>query len=430
MKTFFNNKISAWLVTGLLIININACGGAAGTTSDSSGTEDTGSGGSGGSGDVTTITGNASSLVENPTLMRALRMSSNETGDEVPAEESADDSGSDDVGLSDITVYAMDTEGNETSTQLDADGGFSLSLNIGLSYMIGFTNGETFLGVLTFDLGEDGSFSSIYINLTGEVSIIELGDISFEGGIAIPEFNPLNYVDEDGDGTCDHDDEDYVPADFEDYESDDSEDSEEESDPCSIEESEESDDSEDSDGSSEDEALAHEGEEDPAFEDEGCDPEEDPTEDIDYLEVRRTNPRDGEVGFPVDERIRINFDRAVDMDTINSDTVALSDGENDISGSFDVTDGGRTVVFTPDYLDTDTTYYLWLSSEVTDEEGVPMSEDFELLFSTEYGDDWELNEEGECPWEEDDSDNDGELDISIEIWIEIHINYYNALMAR
>lgn len=108
-----------------------------------------------------------------------------------------------------IVVFAMDAEGERTSAVVDEDGRFDLALTVGKSYVIGFSNGTEFLGVLTFTTDSVAGMAGSSIHISGAVDEIDLGVITFSNGLAYPENNPMEVEDHDADGVSDFDDEEF-----------------------------------------------------------------------------------------------------------------------------------------------------------------------------------------------------------------------------
>jgi hypothetical protein len=103
----------------------------------------------------------------------------------------------------------MDANGRRVSTIVDENGYFDLTLAVGHSYVIGFSDGDTFLGVLTFSTDTMGELAGSSIHLSGSTEELNLGDIRFGNGLAVPEINPMELEDQDADGTCDRSDDDF-----------------------------------------------------------------------------------------------------------------------------------------------------------------------------------------------------------------------------
>lgn len=135
--------------------------------------------------------------------------SSEEDGLDEVADEDERKTEEGDLDFSNITVFAMDAEGNRTSASCSADGSFDLALTIGKSYVIGFSDGTNFLGVLTFATDASGTLGGSSIHLSGISDVIDLGAITISDGLASCENNPMEDEDQDADGVSDFEDEDF-----------------------------------------------------------------------------------------------------------------------------------------------------------------------------------------------------------------------------
>lgn len=106
------------------------------------------------------------------------------------------------------TIIATDTLGTAQSADVSSeDCSFTITLTTGKSYVIAFVLDDEFVATLTFDSGIAG-FSSSVLPLSGGDSTVALGTITLSGKIALPEANPLDFVDSDDDGVNDSDDAD------------------------------------------------------------------------------------------------------------------------------------------------------------------------------------------------------------------------------
>lgn len=106
------------------------------------------------------------------------------------------------------TVITTDTLGTTQSADVSSeDCSFTITLTTGKSYVIGFVLEDEFVATLTFDSGVAGFASSVLPLADGDSTVV-LGTITISGNIAMPETNPLDFIDSDGDGMNDRDDTD------------------------------------------------------------------------------------------------------------------------------------------------------------------------------------------------------------------------------
>jgi hypothetical protein len=105
------------------------------------------------------------------------------------------------------TVIATDPSGGTIVAEVDEICNFSLTLEIGQSYVISFSRDGVFVATLIFDSGV-GGFTGSDLTITAGDGAIALGQITITGNVAIPEFEPEEQTDEDGDGLNDLEDED------------------------------------------------------------------------------------------------------------------------------------------------------------------------------------------------------------------------------
>ena len=100
------------------------------------------------------------------------------------------------------TVIATDTEAQTVESEVGLDCGFTMELELGKAYTIGLVSGGAFVATVLFDSGITG-FSGTALPVGDGEGVIDLGVITISGTVAIPENEPLEAMDEDGDGIDD-----------------------------------------------------------------------------------------------------------------------------------------------------------------------------------------------------------------------------------
>jgi len=182
------------------------------------------------------------------------------------------------IALDGVTVIATATNGTTVTAETNADGSFTLPLTIGQSYVISFSQGNTFLGTLIVSLDENGNFKSRGFKITDGDGDIALGRVICSAGVCTAEINPNCELDDNEDGVVnckDHGFKDRHPD-------------------------------RDHDGICDDE----QGEDHP--------------EDEDACEVTEIEPFNGELGVAVDEAIEIHFSHAIDIGTLDATSLFLT----------------------------------------------------------------------------------------------------------
>lgn len=212
-------------------------------------------------------------------------------------------------------VIATDSQAQTTQATLEDDCFFTLSLAANKAYSLGFVEGDEFVATMIFNNSSTSITSSTFIISEGEQDI-DLGIITIDGSLAVPQNEPSTQNDQDEDGISDFDDEDDdgdgVEDDFEEdcdfdgyYDDYDDEDEECEGD----EEEEESED----------------GEETP--------------------EVLEVYPNDGDTDIEIDEDIEVRFGCEVNEDSLTSETfIVESETGEQIECTFHTENSGSIVV--------------------------------------------------------------------------------------
>lgn len=104
------------------------------------------------------------------------------------------------------TVVATDSSGESVTTSVEEDCSFSIDLEIGRSYVVGFSLEGEFLAVLIFDTGV--GFASENITIGDGAGPINLGQVTITGNTAVAASNPTEQMDFDEDGLSDFEDDD------------------------------------------------------------------------------------------------------------------------------------------------------------------------------------------------------------------------------
>lgn len=116
-------------------------------------------------------------------------------------------------------VVAINTLDEETSAFVKSDCSFSLSVEIDNVYQMEWRLLNDFVAALEVNNGASGLPNNFFLISAGE-DAVDLGNLTFEGDIALPENEPADQNDADSDGTNDFDDtdddDDGVPDDEED----------------------------------------------------------------------------------------------------------------------------------------------------------------------------------------------------------------------
>ncbi len=99
--------------------------------------------------------------------------------------------------------------------------------------------------------------------------------------------------------------------------------------------------------------------------------------------ILSTAPSDQQVNIPPDTTLIVLFSKAMNPDTINVDTLSLSDGSSAVSGTVSYDTGAFYAEFIPDSpLDYDTSYTATVSGNVEDTYGNPLGTDETWSFTT------------------------------------------------
>lgn len=272
------------------------------------------------------------------------------------------------------TVIATDTSGNATSEEVDDSCAFSLNLEVGKAYSISFVLGDQFVANLIFDSGVTGASSSSMSISSGEVSI-DLGSVTISGNTAQPTNNPLEYLDQDQDGTSDLEDTD--------------------DDNDGIEDSLESDC--DLDGFLDDED-----------DDDECEDESD-----DEGSALRVKPSNNEENVDLDKKVKVYLSCLVDEATLTSETFqVVSELDESIDCEFQVSDriGIESSIIkcrhNAEKFEADTQYDVQMSG-VRCEDGTEIAA-ISWSFVTELEDDDEGDAEDEIDDLDEADDDEGE----------------------
>lgn len=209
------------------------------------------------------------------------------------------------------TVIATDTAGEITTTAVNDDCSFSITLQVGKSYSLSFAKGDQLIADLLFESGVAGFATASFSCSPGE-NIIDLGVITISGSVARPDSNPLDHVDQDQDGI----------ADLEDHDDDGDEVPDEEEMDCDL------------DGIWDD------------FDEENlC--EEPSSAHAHVLEVKPRNdphPELGEDDVDLDKDVKARISCEVDPQTVTSETfrVASEDGQDVVACTFEFSGTGSS----------------------------------------------------------------------------------------
>jgi len=352
-------KKSAILIAfGMALILATGCSGGSGTSSGGSSTR--------------AVTGNVSNPGGN--VNQALMAGLAAVADDCSAD----------------TVMATDTSGNSTQASVSDDCSFSLTLDVGTSYVVSFLMEDEFVASLIFDTG-NGDTTSV-ISVSDGSSAIGLGQITITGNVAEPASNPLSQCDEDDDGLDDYDDSDDDGDEVDDADEED----------CDLDGYSDDDDSDDSDCEGDDNQSSGQIKD--------VKPRNDPHTDL------------GEDRVDLDKDIRARIHCTVDPSTVTAQTfmVESEDGEPlDCTFSFDETSSGTRITCDHNGFADDTVYtatlngilcedttavesgsWTWLTETEDDDEGCEEDDrDDELESDDDSGED-----------DEDDDDDDSEDD--------------------
>ncbi len=184
------------------------------------------------------------------------------------------------------TVIATSSAGTATSSSVESDCSFSMSLAINQSYALSFTQGGTFVATLIFSTGSSSDTGSS-MHITSGSSSVDLGLVTISGSTASSSNNPLQYCDSDDDGVDDYDDSD--------------------------------DDDDGIDDSSEDD-CDFDGYLDDDDDDSSCTSS---SQDGEY--IYRVRPFDGSRGNDIDEDVKVYATCAIDSSTVTADTFMVED---------------------------------------------------------------------------------------------------------
>lgn len=310
-------------------------------------------------------------------------------------------------------VIATSVDGDTTTASVDADCNFSLTLNVGESYSIGFLNDDTFVASLIFNTGISG-FTGTNINIGSSGDDIDLGGITITGNVAIAENDPLDQIDSDDDGSPDLDDSDDDGDGIEDEDEDD----------CDLD------------------GIWDDFEDDDSCED----------DDSGLVKVREVKPRNdpqpehGNDRVDLDKDVRARIACRIDTDSVTSETfsVVSADGEHTVDCTYTFNSERNHVEcehdsddFLPDTVYTATLSgvmcengsevqersWTWLTEESDDDEGSSEDDsdddhgggtceedDLETDDSCGASDDDDTDEDDDDNDDEDDSDDDDSED--------------------
>lgn len=186
------------------------------------------------------------------------------------------------------SVIATDTTGETEVGSIEHDCSFELELTIGRSYVISFTADGAFVATLIFDSGVTG-FSDSVMGISDGDDPIGLGTITISGNTATSANNPLDVLDQDGDGTLDSEDRD---------DDDDGIDDEDEGD-CDL------------DGYLDD------------HDDDDCD------EDADGDRILRVKPANHSDDVDLDKDVRVKASCTIDQTSVTADSFSVVSAEGD-----------------------------------------------------------------------------------------------------
>jgi hypothetical protein len=99
-------------------------------------------------------------------------------------------------------VIATNTDGESTTASIGTACAFSLTLAVNQSYAISFLLDDAFVASLVFNASAQGDLAEDFYLGEG-VEDLDLGTITFTGGVAVSEQNPLEGEDCDDDGESD-----------------------------------------------------------------------------------------------------------------------------------------------------------------------------------------------------------------------------------
>lgn len=293
------------------------------------------------------------------------------------------------------TVIATDPSGGTTVAEVDELCNFSLTLEIDRSYVISFSKDGVFVATLLFDSGV-GGFTGSDLTITAGDEAIALGQITITGNVAIPEFEPEEQTDEDGDGLNDLEDED-----------DDNDGVEDEIDgeDCDLD-----------------------GVEEGGEEEESCEEEGDLARVLEVKPRNDPHPELGEDRVDLDKEVKARISCEVDQTTVTAETFRVESDSDTIACTFEFSGTGSSgnrikckhgsQDFLPDTVYTATIdgvqcldgrgveprSWSWLTEEEDEDEG-DVEDD---LDEEDEAEDDEEDEEDDA--EEDDDDADDEED--------------------
>lgn len=249
-------------------------------------------------------------------------------------------------------VIAYDSTGDFVEAEAESDCSFDLDLVAGKGYEVEFYLNSIFVADLVFN-NDDSSFESPVMIISGGEDAINLGQITFVGFQAFPEFEPATQNDQDGDGVFDFEDEDdNGDGTFDVDESD-----------CDL------------DGFIDDF--------DDFFSDGfNCDDDDDSA----VPEVLDINPWDRDSYVPLDELVMALFSCDINFDTVSTSSFKITDPlNNTISCNYSL-DGGDVVVceHDSDLFADDTEYTLTISGILCEDETIIPS--VSITWNTGQGD--------------------------------------------
>lgn len=253
------------------------------------------------------------------------------------------------LAVSGINVVGTDETGSTTTASTDDTGSFTIDLPVGHTYVVSFFSGQTLLGILSFSIDQAGTFDTTAFRLNSGDDSLSLGNIICTAGACSGDVNPLCSLDRDDDGSVDCEDAD--------------------DDNDSVDDVDEND--RDHDGIDDDLEDGEESDDDVASND---------------CEVIRSRPYDGEVGVDQDEEIKVRFSNALNVDTVTSESLYLSDVSGLIVASItfeNEDEHGEARLNPASNLAPITEYTLHVSSSIQCNNGQSPSQNLEVSFTTD-----------------------------------------------
>ncbi len=200
------------------------------------------------------------------------------------------------------TIIATDSSAQQIEAQAESDCSFELELEKNTAYQIDFFLNDSFVAPLIVNNGGNLLATRI-VYLDDSDNSIDLGVINFANGDAIPEFEPSEQCDRDGDGIFDFDDTD----DDNDDQDDDVEDD------CDLDGYEDDNDDDTSECSTQ-------------------------SSQVNVARITEVSPRNTESHVSIDEEIDAHMSCLINSATVNNTTFSVTSSSQNISCEFDISE--------------------------------------------------------------------------------------------